>query len=155
MTSPGRTARPALAAALMVLILDQATKQWALSALAQGSIDLFWTLRFRLVLNPGMAFSQGQSLGPVIGALTIVVIVVLVASLIRGARWGHPVALGVLVGGAAGNLTDRLLRGRGWLRGEVVDFIDFQWFPVFNVADIAINVAVALLLIGALRGSRA
>lgn len=155
MNSPGRTARPALAVALLVLTLDQASKQWALSALAQGPIDIFWTLRFRLVFNPGMAFSQGQSLGPLIGFLTIIVIAVLVVSLLRGARWGPPIALGVLLGGAAGNLTDRLLRGRGWLRGEVVDFIDFQWFPVFNVADMAINVAVVLVLIEAFRGSRA
>lgn len=154
MTSRGRVARPALAVALMVLILDQTTKQWALSALAAGPIDVVWTLRFRLVFNPGMAFSQGQSLGPLIGLLTIIVIGVILVSLWRGSRWGHPIALGVLVGGAAGNLTDRLVRGRGWLRGEVVDFIDFQWFPVFNVADIAINVAVALLLIEAFRGRR-
>jgi signal peptidase II len=50
-------------------------------------------------------------------------------------------------GGAAGNVVDRLFRGDAWLRGAVVDFIDFQWWPVFNIADAAITVGAVLLLI--------
>jgi signal peptidase II len=50
-------------------------------------------------------------------------------------------------GGAAGNVVDRLFRGDGWLHGAVVDFIDLQWWPVFNIADAAITVGAVLLLV--------
>jgi signal peptidase II len=150
-----RALRGLVLIALPVLIADQITKQWALRALPDGPIDLFWTLRFRLVFNPGMAFSQGQNLGPLIGFVSLVVILALLTSVVRGSEFGPPKAIGLVVGGAAGNLADRLFRGRAWLRGEVVDFIDFQWFPVFNLADMAINVGVAALLLSAvLRGRR-
>ncbi len=64
--------------------------------------------------------------------------------------------MGCVIGGAVGNLIDRFFRGDAWLRGPVVDFIDFQWFPIFNIADIAINVgAVALILNAVLIARRA
>jgi signal peptidase II len=64
------------------------------------------------------------------------------------------VALGMIVGGASGNLCDRLLRGdAGLLHGSVVDFIDFQWWPVFNVADIGVVCGAILLVIATFRGS--
>ena len=54
---------------------------------------------------------------------------------------------GMVIGGAIGNVCDRLFRsGNGFLRGEVIDFIDLQWWPVFNVADIAITVGGVLLI---------
>jgi signal peptidase II len=150
MTDSTRAVRGSVLIAVPVLIADQISKHWALAALADGPIDLFWTLRFRLVFNPGMAFSQGQNLGPLIALVSLGVIVALLVSVARGAGLGHPLAIGLVIGGAAGNLVDRLFRGRAWLRGEVVDFIDLQWFPVFNLADISINVGVALLILGAL-----
>ncbi len=58
--------------------------------------------------------------------------------------------MGCLIGGAAGNLLDRLFRGDAWLQGSVVDFIDFQWFPIFNVADIAVNVGAASLILNSI-----
>jgi signal peptidase II len=150
-----RALRGSVLIAAPVLIADQVSKQWALRALADGPIDLFWTLRFRLVFNPGMAFSQGQNLGPLIGVASLVVVAALLVSVTRGSAMGPPAAIGLVVGGALGNLIDRVFRGRAWLRGEVVDFIDFQWFPVFNLADVAINVGVALLLLSAiLRGRK-
>ena len=60
------------------------------------------------------------------------------------------VAVGMVMGGAAGNVADRLFRGRGWLHGSVVDFIDLRWWPVFNVADIGVTVGGVLLVIGSL-----
>jgi signal peptidase II len=63
-------------------------------------------------------------------------------------------AIGLVVGGALGNIADRLFRDGGWLRGRVIDFIDFQWFPVFNVADSCINVGGALLVLTALVKAR-
>ena len=63
-------------------------------------------------------------------------------------------SVGLIVGGAVGNLLDRLFREPGWLRGGVVDFIDLQWWPIFNVADIAITVGGVLLLLSSLRPPR-
>jgi signal peptidase II len=154
MTEPSSALRVSVAVAAVVVLIDQITKQWALSALADGPIDVIWTLRFNLVFNRGMAFSQGQGLGPVIGVVALIVVVVLLVSLRKGAgSWGT-VGVGLVVGGAVGNIIDRLFRDEGWFRGAVVDFIDFQWFPVFNVADMAINFGAGALIVGAFLGAR-
>ncbi|MGA1358479.1 MAG: signal peptidase II, partial [Ilumatobacteraceae bacterium] len=58
-----------------------------------------------------------------------------------------------IVGGAIGNLVDRLLRGDAWLRGAVVDFVDLQWFPIFNLADSAISVGAMLMIIASFRNT--
>jgi signal peptidase II len=103
-----------------------------------------------------MAFSQGRGWGPVIGIVALVVVVVLLASRRRSASVGGAVALGLVIGGAAGNILDRLFRsGDGFLSGQVVDFIDFQWYPVFNLADAAIVIGGILLLLFSFRTSRA
>jgi signal peptidase II len=144
-----RAAPIALPIAALVVLLDQLTKHWALNALDTGPRDVVWTLRFNLAFNSGMAFSRGKGLGPVIGALALVVVVGAVIALARsrGIRRSWALPIGMIVGGAAGNLTDRLFRGDGWLRGSVVDFIDFQWWPIFNVADIGVTVGGAWLLL--------
>jgi signal peptidase II len=136
-----------LAIAAAVVLLDQLTKEWALNALADGPIDVVWTLRFNLAFNKGMAFSQGSGLGPIIGVVALVVIVGLLVSIGRSTSRVYPVAVGLIVGGAIGNLLDRLFREPGWLRGAVVDFIDLQWWPIFNVADIGVTVGGVLLLL--------
>lgn len=153
MTVSARAVRGSVLVAVLVLIADQVSKHWALNALSNGPIDLFWTLRLRLVFNPGMAFSQGQNLGPLIAVVSFFVITALLVSVAKGSEFGHPMVIGLIVGGAAGNLTDRLFRSEAWLRGKVVDFVDLQWFPVFNFADTAINVGVVLLLSGAILNS--
>ncbi|TDT16227.1 signal peptidase II [Ilumatobacter fluminis] len=132
--------------ALAVVVLDQLTKWWALNTLDDRDIDLFWTLRFNLSFNNGMAFSQGEGLGPVIGVLALVVIVALVLSVRREDNALADVAVGLIVGGAIGNVIDRLFRDPAWMRGAVVDFIDFQWFPIFNVADMGITIGGILLI---------
>lgn len=138
-----------------MVIADQVTKHWALSALADGrTIDLVWTLRFNLVFNQGMAFGQGRGLGPVIGVVAIVVVVALLVSFRRGGSSLGGVGVGLVVGGALGNVVDRLFRNDAWFRGAVVDFIDLQWFPVFNIADMAINIGAGLLILGAVIGAR-
>lgn len=144
-----RAAPIALPVAAAVVVLDQLTKHWALNALDTGPKDVVWTLRFNLAFNSGMAFSRGKGLGPIIGALALVVVVVAVIGVARSRgikrAWAWPI--GLIVGGAAGNLVDRLFRGEGWLRGSVVDFIDLQWWPIFNVADIGVTVGGAWLLL--------
>jgi signal peptidase II len=142
--------------AAAVVLADQLTKNWALEALEGGRvIDVVWTLRFNLAFNSGMAFSQAQGAGPIIGILALVVIVLLLVTVGRtGGRLGA-VATGLVIGGALGNVCDRLFRsGEGFLRGEVVDFIDLQWWPVFNIADMAVTIGGILLIGSAWLGGR-
>lgn len=135
--------------AIAVVVVDQATKTWALRALDDTTIDLVGSLRLRLVFNTGSAFSLGAGLGPVLAVAAVVVVVVLLRTSRQVQGPAALVALGLVVGGAVGNLIDRALRaGDGFLGGAVVDFVDLQWWPVFNVADAAICVgAVALALV--------
>jgi signal peptidase II len=140
--------------ALVVIVLDQLTKHWAVNELVDRDIDVFWTLRLNLSYNSGMAFSRGQSFGPVIGVVALVVIVVLLLSLKRQPGRLTDIAVGMIIGGAAGNVIDRLFRQDGWFRGSVVDFIDFQWFPIFNVADMGVTVGGALLVLASWLAAR-
>jgi signal peptidase II len=131
------------------------TKHWALNSLNNGrTIDIFWTLRFNLVFNSGMAFSKGQGLGRLIGLLAIGVAVWLWLSLRKASTTIGLVGTAMLIGGAIGNVVDRLFRGDAWLRGSVVDFIDLQWFPVFNVADSSVTIGAMLLIYSSIVASR-
>jgi signal peptidase II len=154
MTSPTRARRGWLPIAIGLVVADQITKAWALDALDDRDIDLVWTLRLNLSFNTGMAFSAGENMGPVIGVVAMVVIVALLLSLRRQSNRLTDIAVGLIVGGAVGNLIDRLFREPGWLRGAVIDFIDFQWFPIFNVADMGITIGGALLVIGSWQAGR-
>ena len=148
----GQTPKLIIAA---VLIADQASKNWALNSLSDGrTIDLVWTLRFNLVFNSGMAFSKGQGLGRLIGLLAIGVAVWLWFSLRKATSRLSVIGTSMLIGGALGNVVDRMFRGEKWLAGAVVDFIDLQWFPVFNVADSAVTVGAAVLIIASVAKSR-
>ena len=147
-----RARRWYLAIALVIVLVDQFTKTWALNALDGGhTIDVVWTLRFALGFNSGMAFSKAEGWGPVIGVAATGVLVYLLSTLRRAGSTVSAAGLALVIGGAAGNLVDRLFRGDAWMRGSVVDFIDLQWWPVFNVADSAITVGAVLLVLGALR----
>ena len=141
---------------ILVITIDQFTKHWAVSQLGDGRvIDVVWTLQFNLAFNSGMAFGRGRGWGPVIGVIAMIVVVALVLSIRRQNDSRMSLAVGLVMAGALGNIIDRLFRNEGWLRGEVVDFIDFQWFPIFNVADMAVNVGGILLLWFYLRAPRA
>lgn len=136
-----------LAVAAGVLAVDQLTKWWALVALDDGrTIDLIGSLRFNLVFNEGSAFSLGSDAGRWFALASAVIAVGLIWYASRVERPVEAVVIGVVVGGAVGNLGDRLFRrGDGFAGGAVVDFIDLQWWPVFNVADMAIVVGVTLV----------
>lgn len=153
MTSAGRLRSGSLSLSTLlgaaVVALDQLTKHWALGRLSDGEVvHVIWTLQFNLAFNSGMAFGRARGFGPFIAIVATVVIVWLLVSFRRASSRLSTVAVGLVIGGAAGNLVDRVFRGGKFLRGSVVDFIDFQWFPIFNVADVAINVGGALLVIG-------
>ncbi|HAX05037.1 MAG TPA: signal peptidase II [Acidimicrobiaceae bacterium] len=133
--------------AVFVIAADQWSKYWAVDALSDRTIDVVWKLRFHLTGNTGFAFSTGQGLGPVLGVVALVVVVVLWRMRSRFSGAVFTLSLGLVLGGACGNLIDRALRTPGWGRGAVVDFIDLQFWPVFNVADMAIVFGVLLLSI--------
>jgi signal peptidase II len=154
MTASSRAVRGWLPIGLIVILVDQLTKHWALNNLADRDVDVFWTLRLNLSFNTGMAFSRGQNWGPVIGVLALVVIVGFVLSVKRQPGRLTDISVGLIIGGALGNVIDRLFRSPAWLRGAVVDFIDFQWFPIFNVADMAITIGGALLVLASWLASR-
>jgi len=133
-----------------VLVVDQLTKRWAINRLVEGPIDLVGSLRFNLAFNTGTAFSMGsgKGLGPWISLLAIVVVFTLALTGGTARTRLGAVAAGLVAGGALGNLGDRAFRGdEGFLHGGVVDFIDLQWWPIFNVADSAIVVGGILLVI--------
>ncbi len=134
------------AVAAAVLVLDAATKQWALSALADGPIDLFGSVRLNLIFNKAGAFGLGGAFVPflAVAALVLVVVMVMVGS--ASARVVPAVALGLILGGAFGNVADRVFRSPGFLKGAVVDFVDVGFWPVFNLADSAITCGCLLLL---------
>lgn len=133
--------------AAAVFVVDQLTKWWAREALEDRVIHVVWTLQLRLTHNFGTAFSIAQGRGALISLLALAAVAVLLLTGRRATRKMVAAALGLVVGGAVGNLTDRAIRdGDGFLDGGVVDFIDLQWWPVFNVADMAIVIGAGLLI---------
>jgi signal peptidase II len=137
-----------------VLVLDQATKVWALDRLADGPIAVLGDdIGFRLSRNPGGAFSILQGFTPLLALLAIVLTVILVRAVTRTRDPLMLVGLALILGGALGNLVDRVFRSPGFLRGEVVDWIGVRSFPTFNVADSAITIGAVVLLVAVLRTS--
>lgn len=147
---PSRNVARICGIAAIVLVLDQLTKWWAVEALADPPrvIDLFWTLRFNLLYNRGTAFSLTDNSGPVVSVIAVVVVVFLLRSGRSQRSKRVLLSYGLVVGGTVGNLVDRIFReGDGPLGGGVVDFVDPQWFPVFNLADAALTIGIAVLLL--------
>ncbi len=139
----------------LIVLLDQVTKSWAVSALANGHVvHVVGSLQFSLGFNSGFAFSQGQGLGPFVGVLAIVAVLFLLRAVRRAPTHMSALALCVIAAGAIGNIADRIFRGEGWLHGRVVDFIDVQWWPVFNVADSSITVGACALIAAMLMEAR-
>jgi signal peptidase II len=127
-----------------VVALDQLTKWWALEQLSDGPIHVFWTLDLRLTFNSGAAFSTGPGLTPFLTAAGVALVGMLVLMSRASTKTSAAISLGLLLGGACGNLADRLFRDHG---GAVIDFVDFGWWPVFNVADTALVCGAILLVL--------
>ena len=144
---------------VVVLVLDQATKFWILATFHEYEVlTVLPVFNLTLVYNTGAAFSFLSDAGGWqrwffigLGTLVSIIMVVWLLRLRSGERLVG-VGLAMVIGGAVGNIIDRL-----WL-GKVVDFLQWHWhdayFPSFNVADSAITLGVALLLLDGLRGSR-
>ena len=156
---PARRARPRClvlfaAIALLGYAIDLATKTLAVARLSDGHVvhvvgDL---LRLDLARNAGAAFSTGTSYTVVLSCVAIAAAVAVLWVARRLGSTGWAVALGLLLAGILGNLTDRVFRSPGFLRGHVVDFLQLPHWPIFNVADMCINVAAALIIVQAFRG---
>ena len=152
----GTRRRPALlyAVAVGVFVADRVTKAWVEHSLAgrppvrliPGVLSLTYTT------NSGGAFGLGRSAPWLFAGATIVVTAVIVVFSVRPMRPGVAVGLGLILGGALGNLADRALNGPGF-GGSVTDFIDFQVWPIFNLADSAIVIGALLLAFASLDGS--
>jgi signal peptidase II len=107
-------------------------------------------VQLRFATNPGGAFSLFPNHPWVFFAATLVVCAVILAASLRLTSMPSAAALGMVLGGALGNLTDRIIRGPG-VSGRVVDFIDFHVWPVFNVADSCIVIGALLLVFAGVR----
>ena len=144
-----RLAWPAFAIAVAVILLDQGSKWWAVSALGGGqTIPVIGDLiRFVLVYNPGAAFSIGADFTWVFAVLAAGAVVWITMLTWRVESRGWMIALGLLLGGATTHLGDRLFREPGFARGHVVDFIGYGNLFIGNVADIAIFAGAIMLAI--------
>lgn len=157
----GDSLRRALTVGLIVVVIDQLTKWWAVAALtvgpcvAGGCIDVIGPLRFNLHYNTGAAFSRGEGLGYLIAPIAVVMSIYLLYLAKTATDRFSPLLFGAIAGGAVGNLIDRVFRAEdGFLSGGVVDFIDFQFWPIFNIADAAIVVGVIVLILHQMREGR-
>jgi signal peptidase II len=144
------------AVGLLILFLDQLTKALALQHLTPGEpVNVIGSfLKFNLIRNSGAAFSLGAGYTPYISAIQITVAlgVVYLSRKLGSAGWA--VAFGLLFGGAVGNIIDRIFREPSPFHGHVVDFLQTPHWAIFNVADMAVTSAAALLVIQTLRGIR-
>jgi signal peptidase II len=145
-----------VAIGVIVVVVDQLTKWWAVNTLANGStVNVVGDLiTFRLVYNAGAAFSTGTGFTWVFTVVSGVaaVVIAIVAWRAGSRRWA--LGLGLVFGGATTHFGDRLFRAPGFGRGHVVDFIDYKWLFIGNVADIAIVSGMCLLLVLILLGVR-
>jgi signal peptidase II len=145
----------ALIAAVLYAV-DQVTKYLAVAHLT-GEPDkplLGELLQLNLTRNPGAAFSTGTAFTEVLTGVAIVAVGVVLWLSRRLGSAGWAVALGLLLAGVGGNLTDRMLREPGPFRGHVIDFLMLPHWPIFNVADMCINAAAGVILVQAFRGVR-
>ncbi|MYS19611.1 signal peptidase II [Streptomyces sp. DvalAA-14] len=140
--------------AVLAYLLDLLTKLWVVHSLEHHDpINVFGHyLRFDAVRNAGAAFGLGQGMTIVFTVIAVGVIAVIVRLSRRLYSLPWAVALGLLLGGAFGNLTDRVFRAPGSFQGRVVDFIEPEHFAVFNLADSAICCGGVLIVLLSFRG---
>lgn len=143
-----------LGVAAGVVILDQFTKWLVVTYLKPvGSVNVLGDLvKFTYTENTGAAFSMGTGYTWIFAIIAAVVAIVIIRSARKLASVWWAVALGGLLGGALGNLVDRLSREPGFGRGYVVDFIQLPHFAIFNVADIAVTCSAVLMVLLSIKG---
>lgn len=131
-----------------VVVADLVTKRHAAINLDGNPVEVIpGFFGFTYLENPGGAFGMFQSGGVIIGIAAVIVTIVVLVALASARPMTETVALGLVVGGAFGNLIDRFARGPGIIDGPVIDWIELWLIPTFNLADASVTVAVALLVI--------
>ena len=140
--------------AAVIWTIDQITKFIAVATLeGQPSIEVLGSvLKLTFVRNPGAALSLGSGYTIIFSLLAFVVVDVIIYTAPTLGSMGWAIALGGILGGSLGNLTDRLFRDPGLLRGHVVDFLQLPNWPIFNVADMAVVGSAVLMVLLTLRG---
>jgi signal peptidase II len=132
----------------IVVIADQLTKWWALETFADGPTSIIGDfLTLKLVRNSGAAFNSLQGSGVLIAVIAIAVVLVLVRVSGTAEHRHEAWIFGLILGGAAGNLADRIFRADGFLDGAVVDWIDLWFIPTFNVADASLTFGATLAVL--------
>lgn len=163
--TPARRWTLVFGALVVVLGIDQWSKRWALDRLAPEMIggprevvEVIGPLQFNLAFNTGASFSMGSGSGALIGVIATVIVVVLGLMARKVTSRAQLVLIGLIMGGALGNIVDRVTRAgatnpitgevsSGFMSGAVVDFIDVQFWPIWNVADMAVVVGGILLAV--------
>lgn len=163
--TPARRWVLVVGALVTVLVIDQWSKRWALDRLAPEMIggprevvEVIGPLQFNLAFNTGASFSMGSGSGALIGVIATVIVVVLGLMARKVNSRAQLVLIGLIMGGALGNIVDRVTRAgatnpitgevsSGFMSGAVVDFIDVQFWPIWNVADMAVVVGGILLAV--------
>lgn len=136
----------ALPVAGAVVAADLWTKRNAAASFADGPLTVIpGILTFTFGENSGASFSMFQNGGPFLAMAAVVAVVVVLVALRHPRPTLEVIAFGLIMGGATGNLADRIFRAEGFLDGRVIDWIQFPNFPVFNIADSAITISVMLL----------
>lgn len=149
-----RGLKVALAVAAVVIAVDQATKMWAEASLAEHVRQPFIgnLLQLHLLYNPGAAFSMFTNATWVFTLFSTVICIVIIRNAHRVTNTVWQYAIGGVLGGAAGNLIDRLTNEPGFGRGLVVDFLELPYWPVFNIADSAVVIAAGVIIVMSFRG---
>jgi signal peptidase II len=140
---------------VVLVFLDQLTKELAIAELSDGSVVpvIGEILRFRLVYNDAAAFSLGVGQTWVLAIIAIIAVLALLWFGPKAKNITWSIIAGLVLGGAAGNLVDRLTRAPGFLNGHVVDFISIPFnFPIFNLADTFLVIGVSLAMIRTIMG---
>ena len=133
--------------AFLIFLADYSTKSAAVELLADEPFNIIGDfLKLQLIYNTGAAFSLATSQGILLAgfAMTAAAGIVYFATRIDSSKWA--IALGLILGGIFGNLTDRIFRSPGGLQGPVVDWISFSFWPTFNIADSAVVIGVSTIV---------
>ena len=141
--------RTLLSVAWFIWILDLATKAWAVNQLSNlETVKIFGSFfQLTLVRNPGAAFSFATGATIFFSLFSVCVLVAITYFAPRLTSQGWAVVLGLVMGGVLGNLSDRIFREPGFLRGHVIDWMQLPHWPIFNIADSAIVVAAAMSIV--------
>ncbi|MDU7193688.1 signal peptidase II [Lawsonella clevelandensis] len=139
----------------IILVADYLTKAWVVATIPVGETHTSWgILHITHVLNSGAAFSLGEKFTVAITIISMMIISAVASALWRATNAAWATGLALILGGAFGNLYDRLFRPPAPFSGHVVDFISVGKFPVFNIADSAVTIGVIIVVICIIGGKK-